>query len=522
MQVKNFCLKAAGFLLAIGSISHGYSQNASDQCIFPDVNRKFVIVGAVQSGDRKLTGKEMAPMDSLAALTLADITLPFNWQMVRMSQCARNLMKNTEGPNILYLSKNEGGFPRTGIWLTGLDGKETHYPDLAFVDLVLDKNRIAQGDMSIYTHELGHVMMGLILGETLEKLKLEQSPKQHVSMGVTDYLIAFNEGWGIHFQRLAYDQTEKYRKAFDDKLTPDRSMSLVWHSGMDEYLRLNYVKDNGYIYEKLIQTGPGTDSLEPEQRILLDHTSPAFDHTRIKNAQQMLSCEGVLATLFYQINTDQKLAQNYLKSDFYTPFLVKPIPAGTNPAQIFSPIENMMIKNFRVWYQMKNRDIPGSPFIAWVEEWCRQFPDDRDEMLKLFIQITKGVTLSPELARLTEKINYLGQIGEYQEFKNLLPQYQDLIKKLVDHCKSDIKNLEANIGPELWVRSKSIKIRRALWMPEPKTPLAVNLNTASLPEIEAFMSKDKAREFIQKRRETGYFNSPEQVKQLGFKVGSQK
>ncbi len=57
-------------------------------------------------------------------------------------------------------------------------------------------------------------------------------------MGVTDYVTAFSEGWGVHFQRLAYD------------------------------------------------------------------------HTRIKNAQEMLSCEGVLATLFYQINSDKTLNLN--------------------------------------------------------------------------------------------------------------------------------------------------------------------------------------------------------------------
>lgn len=518
MTFKRNWLIVMGFILASGLLSNGYAQSESDEFIFPDVNRKFVIVGATQSGNRKLAGRELEATDSLAMLAIADINQPFNWQMVRMSQCARNLMKNTNGPNVLYLSGNEGGFPRTGLWLTDNAGKETHYPDLAFVDLVLDKNKIAQGDLSIYTHELGHVMMGLILGETLEKLKLDRSPKQHVSMGVTDYLTAFNEGWGIHFQRLAYDQTEKYRRAFDEKLTPDRSMSLVWHSGMDEYLRLNYVKDNGYIYEKLIQTGNMTDSLEPEQRILLDHTSPAFDHTRIKNAQQMLSCEGVLATLFYQINTDPKLSKNFLKADFYTPFLVKNLPAGMNPDQVFSPVENMMIKNFWVWHQMKNRDISGSPLMAWIEEWCLQFPDDRNEMLRQFIQLTKGVTVSQELSRLTEKINYLGQTGEYQKFKSLLPQYHDQLKKMTENCLSDIKMLEANIGPELWVRSKSVKIRRALWMPESMSPLTVNLNTASLPEIEVFTGPHKARELILKRTELGYFTSMEQIKQFGFKV----
>lgn len=504
-------------LLSInGFITNCFSQNYSDQYIFPDLARKFVIAEAKASEQRKLTGKELPVTDSLAVLALQEINLPFNWQMVRMSQCARNLMKNTAGPNLLYLSGNEGGFPRTGIWLTDLSGKEVHYPDLAFVDLVLDKNRIVQGDLSIFTHELGHVMMGLILGDKIEKLKLDRSPKQHVSMGVTDYMTAFNEGWGIHFQRLAYDRTEKYRTSFDSKMSPERSMSLTWHSGMDEYLRLFFVKDNGYIYEKLIQSGTMTDNLGQEQRILLDHTSPDFDHTRIKNAQQMLSCEGVLATLFYQVNTDQKLASNYLKADFYAPFLVKPIPEGTSPDQIFTPLENMMIKNFRVWYEMGSMEITGSPLIAWMETWCRIFPADIDEMLKLFIQITKGVTVSPELARLTEKINYLGQVGEYQEFKNLLPKYQELVNRYALDCKTDWKKLEANIGPELWIRSKSVKIRSALWMPESKNLLAVNLNTASLPEIEGFMDKGKAIEFIRKRTELGFFTSLEQIRNYGF------
>jgi hypothetical protein len=337
-------------------------------------------------------------------------------------------------------------------------------------------------------------------------------------MGVSDYLTAFNEGWGVQFQRLAYDQTEKYRLGFDAKLKPERSMSLVWHSGMDEYLRLNFVRDNGYIYDKFVQQGPTTEGLAPEQQILLDHTSPAFDHTRIKNAQQMLSCEGVLATIFYQVNTDPKLAGNYLKPEFYAPFLLKPIPEGITPQQIFSPTENLMIKHFWVWKQMNDREITGSPLMIWLDEWCKQFPDDRDEILQLFIRLTQGVTVTNDLARLTEKINYLGQIGEYQEFKSLLPTYQDQVKKLVEICKADPGKLTSNIGPELWVRSTEVKIRRALWMPEPKNALAVNLNTASLPEIEVMIGHDKAAEFIRMRRQAGYFTSLKQIKELGFQV----
>jgi hypothetical protein len=160
----------------------------------------------------------------------------------------------------------------------------------------------------------------------------------------------------------------------------------------------------------------------------------------------------------------------------------------------------------------------GSPLMVWLETWCRVFPGDRDEILKQFIQITKGVTISPELARLSERINFLGQIGEYQKYKALLPAYQEMVKKLVGDCKSDPGKLTANVGPELWVRSGSVKIRRALWMPEPKNPLAVNLNTASLPEVECLMDTVNARAFILKRSELGYFTSMDQIRQSGFKI----
>ncbi len=514
MLCQKRVLLLAVIFLAGGLIDSVFSQNSTDEYIFPDVNRKFIIVGATPSGQRKLAGQELSPADSMAALALADITLPFNWQMVRMSQCARNLVKNTEGPNILYLSKNEGGFPRTGVSITDLTGKEESYPDLRFVDLVADQKSITDGVLSIYTHELGHVMMGLVLGDALEKLRLDRSPKQHVSMGITDYLTAFNEGWGVHFQRLGFDNTEKYRLAFENKMEPRRSLALAWHSGLDEYQRIYLVKENGYIYGKL-NIEPA-DSTSAEERILAEHTSVAFDRTRIKNAQEMLSCEGVLATLFYKINTDRKLSESYQPANFYTPFLVKPIPADRAPSEILSPVENVMLKNMWVWKNLSDKGIEGNPFIAFLNEWCIQFPADKEEILHVFILVTQGVTVGNSLAAMMERIDYIGQIGNYKYFKSLQLQHAQLVEDYTARVAAEPGQLTANIGPELWIKSDKVKIRRALWMPEPKNSLAVNLNTASLYELEPLMGKEKARQFIQKRRELGFFSSVGQLNNLGF------
>ena len=62
--------------------------------------------------------------------------------------------------------------------------------------------------------------------------------------------------------------------------------------------------------------------LSLEDLILLEHTSPTFDRTRLRNAQQMLSCEGAIATLFYRISSNAVLQDNFLPREFYKRLLL--------------------------------------------------------------------------------------------------------------------------------------------------------------------------------------------------------
>jgi len=78
--------------------------------------------------------------------------------------------------------------------------------------------------------------------------------------------------------------------------------------------------------------------------------------------------------------------------------------------------------------------------------------------------------------------------------------------------------LDANVGPQIWVENKDFLIRTALWSPENKKPLSINLNTASEYDLASFpkIGLEKARDFIKKRDELGYFTSLQQAKKLGF------
>ncbi len=491
-------------------------QENPDAYIFPDPARKIIVAAAARIEGKLLAGKELPADDPLAAAALRELAIPYHASLIKLSQCSRNLAGDSSGPNILFISGTEGGFPRTGIQLTTLDGKTASYPHLNYVDLVLSLERIENGEMDIYSHELGHVMMNNLLKGFWDAAEGRTSPKQHVSMGVTDSFTAFYEGWGIHFQRLAHDRVPEYRRLYDRSHSYDRAHRFSWHSNIDTELRINGVLQNIYIYRKLLPQGIDQTGLDAGELIYLEHTSPLFDPTRIKNAQEMMACEGVVATLFYHIQINPLLRKQYASKEFYDRFLLQPLPDSPSPDGFFQPEENIFLKCFWVWHQLERTKIDGPPLISFIKQWCREFPEDKAELLRLFLALTKGRTISDQLADLSQRIRHVGQVGDYQGFRSLLPEYQEVFSRIVTQALSDPNSIADNIGPELWITHPDLGIRAVLWSEKPLRPLAVNINTATFHELCAFLGRKQAGAFLSLRDEYGFFTSLEQAAELGF------
>jgi hypothetical protein len=335
---------------------------------------------------------------------------------------------------------------------------------------------------------------------------------------VTDYATAFFEGWGIHFQRFAYEQVKKYREDFKDSYSYYRATGGLWHSNLDKELRLNAVLQNKYIHRK-IMPGLDTSNMSPAELILLEHTSPYFDVTRLKNAQQMLSCEGVLATLFYRINGNDKLQSGYQTKDFYERFLLSELPEGFTAQEIFTPFENVLLKNLWVWHEMKE-GLSEDDVIAvrFIEQWGRSFPEDREELLRIFLMTTAGKTISFGLGAPYEQMAYYGMIGDVKTYRGLFPKYQDAFKSIFRRVLDGEVELDANVGPQLWIQNKDFLLRSTLWDPENKRPLMVNLNTASEYDLASFpgICFEKAKELVAKRDSVGFFPSLKAALQAGF------
>lgn len=489
----------------------------TDQYIFPDPGQKIILV--------RETGFDSLPVaeyittgfnkDELAGKITEELSSPYFLTLIRLNQCTRNFVSDTTGPNILLLSENEGGFRRQGIIIKS--GNNTFkYPMLNYVDLVINDDNISKAALSIYSHELGHVMMANIMGELPEG----KSVLQHVSMGITDYMMAFTEGWGEHFQIITSVNIPQYGTYFRKKENYS-NIGFLWHSNIDEELRLNCTLQNKYIFQKLIPDNIKTDTLDPEHMILLYHTSPIFNVCKLKNAQQMLSSEGMLSSIFYRINTSEELQNNYQDNSFYNKFLISPIPSELKPQDIFSPYENVMLKNFFVWYKIKDKLNNGNKpiLIEFINEWCSSFPEDKKYILELFIKCTIGKTVSDEAGKIYEQASYAGITGDYMKFRNLMNAYSATIDEVLKNVITGELSISNNIGNEIWVEYPDLQVRTTLWFDKNKVNYRINLNTVSEYELALYKNTglSKAKDIINARERVGFFKSPEEAEKYGFK-----
>jgi hypothetical protein len=339
-------------------------------------------------------------------------------------------------------------------------------------------------------------------------------------MGITDYNKAFSEGWGEQFQVFANLDVPQYADVFINKKKYS-NIAMLWHSNIDEELRFNAAIQGKYIFEKLMPDNIDLSELNPEQLILLYHTSPLFNICKLKNAQQMLACEGMISSLFYQINSSPDLQNNYLDSDFYYKYLLAPIPAQLKPQELFTPYENVMLKNFWVWHQMKDKigkDNDTPVFITFINEWCYAFPSDKETIIALFIKSTIGKTVTDSTGKIYEKAAFYGMMGDYQNYITLRKEYNEAIDKVVKEVIEGKVAIDANIGKELWIENKDLQVRTTLWSDKNKKNLCVNLNTASIYELATFSKIGllKAKEIMKAREKLGYFKSVEEAEKYGF------
>lgn len=439
----------------------------------------------------------------------------FAHEVILLDHYARNLLLSEfaaqappqylTAPTYLLTSQEEGGFARHGFWLE--DAKGQRQVVLAgYVDLVVDQESVEDGNLEeIFSHELGHQ----VLGELVGKLPPGTSRNMHQSMTITDDPTAFDEGYAEHFQPLVRDATANPNLRRLTKGATSTDLDLLWISRLDQQLRTDGVKRNLFIHRKALPAA-ALDAGADRSRLYLDsETSTAFLNDELRNGQQMMASEGVIATLFYRIVNETALRDHYLDLAFYRPFLGADVSAD-RLRQAISPYENVNLKLFVAMRRAAKAIASGvPPMIAVVNSYAAAFPDEAPAIYRVFLETTRGATASQELAEAFERAAADSMRGDIGAFRSSSLAAFSLLKSTVDRVARGELPVDANLGPQLWLVNADFKIAPAIWSSDRTLPFTLNLNTATEADLMTIPGVDlaAARTIVSARRARGFFRS---------------
>jgi len=439
----------------------------------------------------------------------------FAHQVIVLDRYARNLLLSEfhaqtppqylTAPTYLLMSQEEGGFARHGFWLEDAKGQR-EFVLAGYVDLIVDEESVEDGNLEeIFSHELGHQ----ILGELVGKLPSGASRNMHQSMTITDDFTAFDEGFAEHFQPLVRDATANPHLHEFSKGNSAVDLDLLWISRLDQQLRSDGVKRNLFIHRKALPPA-APDSTADRYRLYLDEeTSTTFLNDQLRNGQQMMASEGVIATLFYRIVNEPALRNHYRDAAFYVPFVGSRVTSDSL-RQTISLYENVNLKLFVAMRRAAKTIASGAPpMIALVNGYAAAFPDEAPEIYRVFLQTTRGAATSQELANAFERASADGRRGDISEFRPGSRAAFSLLKSTTNRVARGELPLDANLGPQLWLLNPDFKIAPAIWSSDRTLPFTLNLNTATEVDFMTISGVDLAiaRKIIASRNARSFFRS---------------
>jgi DNA uptake protein ComE-like DNA-binding protein len=392
----------------------------------------------------------------------------FTASMLALDERAQRMSGQAQArPTWLYLSLEDGGFPRFGYWLQ--DGKQVRFIGEHYVDLVVDEDTVANGGFEeIFAHEQGHVL----LRRLLPSLPDGYSRTPHAALAVTDRVTAFDEGFATHFQALARHLTRNEQLRLEDDGLTGKPFLPYWASHTDRTWRLEGTRRNSFVQLQVPLPG------EPDAILARDH-STLFDTGRLKSGDQMMASEGVVSTVCYRW---------LAPGDGATAALVD------RYGQLFTALKALDKTSLK----------SDSPVLVnLLQSYAAQYPAQGKQALRVFIETTYGSTVDPAMARQTEALAARGIVGDMEGFVGQLKPARAALAKLVEDTTP--ARLDAALSAPIW-----------LYGDAPAAPgtskgegIAFDLNTAEHEGLQALPGIDAAtaERIVAERRAHGPYDS---------------
>jgi DNA uptake protein ComE-like DNA-binding protein len=385
----------------------------------------------------------------------------------------------------LFLAVEDGGFARKGFWLRPVhddrerpdgrdrpdrsapeeDSTDRFVPDL-YVDLVVDANSVADGSFEeIFAHEMGHVF----LRRLLPRLPDGYSRAAHMSLTVTDNPTAFDEGFATHMQGLMRRITQNESLRNQDLGLEQKPFLGWWLSRIDGAHRIDGVRRNWFVQAQIPLPGAGDAVARRDQSTL-------FDTAHLKNGNQMMASEGVIATLFYR---------------WLVPGSTERAAVLERYAQMFDAL--VMLNRQPPINQKLDPDAPF--FLDLLDAYRKTNAKDAARVLAMMIDTTYGATADASLSPQFEVLAAHGRTGDMSAFTSDLKVARAALARLQDSVAKSPEKARAALGPSVW-----------LFRDKPSA-LAVNLNTAEREQLMQLPGVDSsaADRALESRRARGPF-----------------
>ncbi|WP_027624579.1 helix-hairpin-helix domain-containing protein [Clostridium lundense] len=286
--------------------------------------------------------------------------------------------------------KGSGCYGSIGFYLKK-DGKLYNKTKSPYIELSPDQlnnnyNRL-QSITQIFPHEMGHVLYGITAGENKD---IDQNTVDiHYSDIVTEYSIAFNEGFGEHFEVISrlyeenkvvkdgiYNDIERIKNSinprinrinrdfiFPLRLDYYRETCMFCQSQYEGLKRHEFALNSHGKYKNLRH-----DFMNSEKSVLYRNMGLYQDKSNKRTLEQSLSTEAVNSSFFVKLITTDK---------------------GT--------LSERYSKVFNVFSKHINKD-DKPELIQFTNGYIKEYPEDKNRVLNIFNEST-GYDFTKECGR---------------------------------------------------------------------------------------------------------------------------
>lgn len=377
---------------------------------------------------------------------------------LKMGDCLNYFLKN-ESP-LVFVTDWTDPTEMVGLRLE-CEGEVNDYPNLCFLAFNTNWDDIeSSGIEGIFSHEFSHLWLSL-LGYDFD---LSKSNKFHTCTAITDPFMAFSEGFAEHLEIV----TKDLRGNFDLKSTFwDYGYDVdAWLCLRDEQLRYHAVINNRFIYHTAF---PYSEDYDTYNHLHFAHiTSSAFTPEKLKNGNQMMASEGVIASVFYQMYQHELFKNTFLDDTFYSRF-------GVDKNDI-DPLINLYIK---IFFAISKIDLrKPTLMIDFIQSYGEEFSNEKRELYDVFLKVTHYSTVSSNAIESFGKLYRIGRRGEVNAFKDILIHNRAWKKDLFERILSGEISLDQALAGQLWINSDE-DITPIPWEPEQKVKYRFEINTAT-------------------------------------------